>query len=115
MLSRRRSIRSIPSRIARYEYWHVFVCGIGAGQVYGYRVCGAERTRRRACASIPQKLLLDPYALAVANSENYQRAKAAAPGDNTAYAMKSVVVDPTSYDWEGDTPHPAAVCRFGDL
>ena len=29
---------------------------------------------------------------------------AAAAGDNTAAAMKSVVVDPPHYDWEGDTP-----------
>src|SRR4029077_1181991 len=26
------------------------------------------------------------------------------PGDNCATAMKSVVVDPSTYDWEGDTP-----------
>ena len=26
------------------------------------------------------------------------------PGDNTAFALKSVVVDPAAYDWEGDTP-----------
>jgi glycogen operon protein len=35
---------------------------------------------------------------------------ASAPGDNTATAMKSVVVDPHDYDWEGDTPpnHPSS-------
>src|SRR6185436_17866490 len=26
------------------------------------------------------------------------------PGDNTATAMRSVVVDPSVYDWEGDVP-----------
>ena len=26
------------------------------------------------------------------------------PGDNAATAMKSVVVDPSAYDWEGDVP-----------
>ena len=31
-------------------------------------------------------------------------------GENTATAMKSVVADPSGYDWEGDTPlrHPSA-------
>ncbi len=28
----------------------------------------------------------------------------AAPGDNTATAMKSVAIDPGTYDWEGDQP-----------
>ena len=28
----------------------------------------------------------------------------ARPGDNSATAMKSVVVDPSAYDWEGDAP-----------
>src|SRR3954465_4253770 len=35
---------------------------------------------------------------------NYERERARRPGDNTAYTMKSVVVDPGAYDWEGDTP-----------
>ena len=48
------------------------------------------------------KLLLDPYGLAVAVPARYSRDAARQPGDNTAIAMKSVVVDPTPYDWEGD-------------
>ena len=28
----------------------------------------------------------------------------AEPGDNAATAMKSVVVDPRTYDWQGDAP-----------
>ena len=35
---------------------------------------------------------------------NYNREAARQPGDNAATAMKSVVVDPLAYDWEGDTP-----------
>ena len=34
----------------------------------------------------------------------YAREAATLPGDNTPYAMKSVVVDPSCYDWEGDRP-----------
>ena len=36
--------------------------------------------------------------------KNYSRDAAADQGDNAATAMKSVVVDPRAYDWEGDTP-----------
>jgi glycogen operon protein len=40
----------------------------------------------------------------------YCREAAARPGDDAATAMKSVVADPTAYDWEGDEPlrQPAA-------
>jgi glycogen operon protein len=34
----------------------------------------------------------------------YDRKAAAARGDNTAVAMKSVITDPRAYDWEGDLP-----------
>ena len=34
----------------------------------------------------------------------YNRAAAHEKGDNAATAMKSVVVDPGAYDWEGDRP-----------
>ena len=36
--------------------------------------------------------------------EGYSREAARRPGDNTAVAMKSVVADPSRYDWEGDVP-----------
>src|SRR5262249_45056735 len=52
----------------------------------------------------PSKLLLDPYGRAVVVPKNYSRTAAALEGDNTAVAMKSVVVDPRAYDWERDTP-----------
>ena len=50
------------------------------------------------------KVLLDPYGRGVAVPDHYGRAAAGAAGDNTATAMKSVVVDPSAYDWEGDAP-----------
>ena len=60
--------------------------------------------------SIPRKFLLDPYGKAVVVPQNYNRLAATEPGDNAATAMKSVVVDPSAYDWEGDVPlcRPAA-------
>src|SRR5262249_28975205 len=46
----------------------------------------------------------DPYGRGVAVPDTYDRDAASRKGDNTATAMKSVVVDPSAYDWEGDRP-----------
>jgi glycogen operon protein len=50
------------------------------------------------------KVLLDPYGRGIIVPRNYSREPARAKGNNCATAMKSVVVDPGAYDWEGDTP-----------
>ncbi|MGA7905463.1 MAG: hypothetical protein WCA06_22770, partial [Terrimicrobiaceae bacterium] len=50
------------------------------------------------------KLLLDPYGRGVVVPGNYSRDSACKRGENTATAMKSVVVDSRAYDWEGDMP-----------
>jgi len=86
-----------------YHYWHAFVPEIGPGQIYGFRAHGPFEPER-GLRFDSGKLLLDPYGLAVAVPEGYRRAAAGQPGDNTAVAMKSVVADPTRYDWEGDRP-----------
>jgi isoamylase len=101
----------VPARVVRfdpvanrtYHYWHVFVRGLSAGQLYGYRVTGpfdpAAGLRFDAA-----KLLLDPYGRGVAVPEGYNRIAARQGGDTAATAMKSVVVDVRDYDWEGDRP-----------
>jgi len=86
-----------------FYYWHVLVPGIQAGQLYGYRAYGPYDPGR-GLRFDSQKLLLDPYTRSVAYGDNYARVAAIRPGDNCAWAMKSVVCDLTSYDWEGDTP-----------
>jgi isoamylase len=92
-----------PATNRTYHYWHVFVSGVKAGQIYGYRVSGAFDPANGMRFN-PLKILLDPYGLAVAVPQTYSREAARIEGDNTASAMKSVVVDPSAYDWEGDTP-----------
>ena len=86
-----------------YHYWHVFVSGVRPGQIYGYRAHGpfdpAHGIRFDAT-----KMLLDPYGRAVVVPKDYTRDAARGEGDNTRTAMKSVVVDPSAYDWEGDVP-----------
>ncbi len=100
-----------PSRIIEldpcvhrtYHYWHALVPGVKAGQLYGYRVQGPLEPAR-GMRFDPAKTLLDPYGRSVAVPPNYSRQAAAQHGDNAATAMKSVVVDPSAYDWEGDAP-----------
>jgi glycogen operon protein len=98
-----RVIRIDPSTNRSYHYWHVFVPGVQPGQVYAYRVEGPfdPAGGRRFD---PAKVLLDPYGRAVVVPKGYSRDAAAAEGDNAATAMKSAVVDPHRYDWEGDAP-----------
>jgi isoamylase len=52
----------------------------------------------------PTKILLDPYGRGVVVPKTNDRNAAREQGDNTAIAMKSVVVNPATYDWEGDKP-----------
>jgi glycogen operon protein len=100
-----------PARVLRldarahrtYHYWHAFAPGLGPGQVYAYRAMGPFDPAR-GLRFDPSKILLDPYARAVVVPDAYDRAAARRPGDNTAVAMRSVVVDPGGYDWEGDAP-----------
>ena len=90
-----------PASNRTYHYWHVFVPGVRAGQIYGYRAQGAcdPAEGKRFDAT---KILLDPYGRGVVVPKDYSREAASREGDNTATAMKSVVVDPSAYDWEGD-------------
>jgi isoamylase len=92
-----------PQRHRTYHYWHVFVRDLKPGQMYAYRARGPFAPDR-GLRFDGEKVLLDPYGLAVAVPEAYNRDAARRPGDNTAVAMKSVVADPGRYDWGGDLP-----------
>jgi isoamylase len=85
-----------------FYYWHAQVNGLQAGQLYGYRICGPFAPER-GLRFDGKKVLLDPYSYAIAVGGNYQRMAAIHSGSNIAHCMKSVVVDPQAYDWEGDT------------
>ena len=98
-----RVIRIDPATNRTYHYWHVFVPGVRPGQIYGYRVEGPSAPAR-GLRFDPAKVLLDPYGRGVVVPKNYDREAAKRAGDNAATAMKSVVVDPGAYDWEGDLP-----------
>ncbi|PWT87714.1 MAG: glycogen debranching enzyme, partial [Proteobacteria bacterium] len=95
-----RVVRIDPVDDRNYHYWHIFVPGIMPGQLYAYRADGNSRRFDSA------KALLDPYGRGVVVPPNYDREAAKRPGVSNV-AMKSVVVDPADYDWEGDAP----LCR----
>ncbi len=98
-----RVVRFDPVSNRTYHYWHAFVPGVLPGQLYGFRVEGPDApTLGLRFAS--KKVLLDPYGKAVVVPKSYNRQPATGPGDNAASAMKSVVVEPSEYDWEGDEP-----------
>ncbi len=102
---------AVPARALRletdsnrtYHYWHVFVPGVRSGQIYAYRAHGPFDPAS-GMRFDPSKVLLDPYGRAVAVPKRFRRGAGAEAGDNAAEAMKSVVVDPSAYDWEGDAP-----------
>jgi glycogen operon protein len=101
-----RVLRLEPRHHRTYQYWHAFVAGLGPGDIYAFRAHGPFAPDA-GLRFDREKVLLDPYGLAVAVPREYDREAARRRGDNAAVALKNVVVDPKSYDWEGDRP----LCR----
>src|SRR5262249_31382102 len=97
-----------PALNRTYHYWHIFVPGVKAVQLYGYRAQGPYDPAHGERFD-PTKVLLDPYGRGVFVPKNYSRHDASIEGGNAATAMKSIVVDCSQYDWEGDAPlrHPS--------
>lgn len=85
-----------------FHFWHVFVRGLGAGAYYAYRVDG-PRDPAAGHRFNPNKVLIDPYARGNTNSL-WKRSSAGGSDDNVATSMRSVVIDTSGYDWEGDRP-----------
>ncbi|WP_373766489.1 glycogen debranching protein GlgX [Glaesserella sp.] len=89
------------------EIWHIFLVGLTAGAVYGFRVDG-EVNEELGDLFNPQKLLVDPYANALVGSPDLSSDEADKwfhwndPRDNAHLAPKSIVVDRAAFDWEGD-------------
>ncbi|MGO4723301.1 MULTISPECIES: glycogen debranching protein GlgX [unclassified Inquilinus] len=94
------------------QVWHGMLPGAGPGTVYGYRVHGPYAPLDGHRFN-PNKLLLDPYAKALAGGfqwddavHGYSRGAPEAdlsfdPRDSAPFVPKSVVIDP-AHDWEGD-------------
>ncbi len=91
--------------------WHTYIPGIKPGQLYGYRVHGPFEPENGHRFN-PHKLLLDPYARAIAgkiewndtlfgyNVKSPKKDLSFSKSDSGPYIPKSVVVD-NAFDWEG--------------
>ncbi len=69
---------SIPAN-RTYHYWHTFVPGAQAGQIYGYRVHGPNDPAN-GLRFDPAKVLLDPYGRSRGCSQGVQPGGGARPG-----------------------------------
>ena len=111
-------MRRAPTRVVdlhprsqrTYHYWHAFVPGVTAGQLYAYRVDGpfdpehGHRFDR-------DKVLLDPYGKCVARPAGWSRAAACAPGDNCASALEERRRGPESVRLGGRPSAAHALCQ----
>src|SRR5262249_40187845 len=108
-------IARIPMPEQTDHVWHVYLPGIGPGQLYGYRVYGPYEPEAGHRFN-PAKLLLDPYAKAIAGTIRWSDAlfgyTVGHPEADLSYdernsaggVPKCVVVD-TSFNW-GNDMHP---------
>ena len=94
------------------DVWHAFVPGVGPGQAYGYRVDGPWNPAQGLRCN-PAKLLLDPYAKAVAGTVSFgpevlgqDETDPGKPStlDSAGHVPRSLVVDP-AFSWQdGNRP-----------
>ena len=94
--------------------WHVYIPGLKPGQLYGFRVHGPYEPANGHRFN-PNKLLIDPYAKAIAGNIEWDDSlfgyEVGNPDedlnfsktDSAPFIPKSVVTD-QSFDWEGDAP-----------
>jgi isoamylase len=100
------AIRLDPSVNKSFHFWDVFVRGLQARAHYAYRVDGPSDAASGHRFNT-NKVLIHPYARGNTNAV-WKRDAACGPDANVATSMRSVVIDTTDYDWEGDCPlqHP---------
>ena len=96
----------IPIQEPTLFYWHVQIDGLAANSAYAFRVHGPSSDadlKNFGHRFNPNKVLIDPYSRG--NFDKLWVASAAKDGsDNVAESMRSLVIDESGYDWEGDTP-----------
>lgn len=92
-----------PAKNRTFDFWHVYVRGLKPDAHYAFRVDGYTDLHGYGDRYNRNKVLIDPYARG--NTDGlWNRSNAVGPSDNVATAMRSIVIDPSGYDWEGDRP-----------
>jgi isoamylase len=97
-----RSIRLDPRVNRTGDYWHIVVPDLVPGQLYGFAAYGPWAPEE-GLRFDPSRVLIDPYGRGTAVPSGYRRGHAGEPAAGSV-PMKSVVIDPSAYDWEGDRP-----------
>jgi isoamylase len=92
-----------PAINKTFHFWHIYVRGLQPGAHYAYRVDGPQDTHGQGYRYNRRKVLIDPYARGNTNIF-WNRVDACRSDDNVATSMRSVAIDLSDYDWEGDTP-----------
>ena len=92
--------------------WHIYLQGVKAGQLYGYRVYGPYEPAKGKRFN-PNKLLMDPYAKKLSgeiiwnkalfgyDTDSEDKDLSFSTLDSAPYVPKSVVVDDT-FEWGND-------------
>jgi glycogen operon protein len=109
-----RETQRLPMQRGERDVWHAFVRGAKPGLLYGFRAQGPW-SPKNAHRYNPNKLLLDPYARAVAGNPHETRAMLSPEGPQVAPGtldsgpdMPKGVVIAGAFDWNGDrTPRIA--------
>lgn len=107
---------SLPEK--SHQVWHGYVPELKPGQLYGYRVHGPYEPSKGHRFN-PNKLLIDPYAKAIAGTVEGNAAFCGydplhpdgdlsfSTVDSAPFTPKCVVID-NSFDWTGDVRHKYA-------
>ncbi|MGH7443738.1 MAG: alpha-amylase family glycosyl hydrolase, partial [Longimicrobiales bacterium] len=108
---------ALPERTA--FVWHGYVPGLQPGQLYGYRVHG-EYAPERGMRFNPAKLVIDPYAKAIAGAVDWSapvfsyrigstKQDLERDDADSAWGIPKGVVANTLFDWQGDRPPRTAL------
>jgi isoamylase len=107
-----REIERQDLRTNTFNTWHGLVRGVGAGQLYGYRVYGPYAPDKGLRYN-PAKLLLDPYAKAIAGAVDWKApvfgygpggrdADLTLDARDDAWGMPKSIVIEDEFDWRDD-------------
>jgi len=94
--------------------WHCYLPGVKLGQLYGYRVHGPYEPEHGDRFN-PAKLLIDPYAKAIAGALNWDAPvfgyrlgdpaeDLSCDAEDDAWGVPKSVVTTSHFDWENDRP-----------
>jgi len=92
-----------PVQHRTYHCWHVYVRGLRPGIYYAYRFDGPHDLHGSGDRFNRNKVVLDPYARRITTTL-WHRPDASRPDDNVRTCMRSMVIESSVYDWQGDHP-----------